>query len=69
MTNPEIDDDGTKMWHNESEWLHRENGPAIECSNGDKFWFINGVYHREDGPAVECADGRKWWYINGKLIE
>jgi hypothetical protein len=27
--------------------LHREDGPAIECSNGDKDWFLNGKWYTE----------------------
>ena len=50
-----------------SKILHREDGPAIEWSNGDKSWFINGKRHREDGPAIEGSNGSKYWYINGKL--
>ena len=49
--------------------LHREDGPAIERANGDKYWYINGLRHREDGPAVELADGTKKWYINGEEVE
>ena len=45
---------------------HREDGPAIEQYNGDKYWFINGKLHREDGPAIEQYNGDKSWYINGK---
>ena len=45
---------------------HREDGPAVEHTNGNKQWCINGKYHREDGPAVEYANGYKEWYINGK---
>jgi len=44
---------------------HREDGPAIEYSNGDKFWYLNGVLHREDGPAVDLANGHKEWFLNG----
>jgi len=44
--------------------LHREDGPAIERANGDKYWYLNGEYHREDGPAVERASGTKSWYLN-----
>jgi hypothetical protein len=47
---------------------HREDGPALEYTNGDKIWYINGKCHREDGPAVEYADGTKCWYINDKQI-
>jgi len=46
--------------------VHRENGPAIEQSNGDKFWYINGKLHREGGPASEYQNGYKEWWINGK---
>ena len=46
---------------------HREDGHAVEYTDGDKFWYINGKLHREDGPAVEHADGTKFWYKHGKL--
>jgi hypothetical protein len=45
---------------------HREDGPAVEFTNGDKYWYINGKLHREDGPAMEFNDGRKGWYIKGE---
>jgi len=35
--------------------------------NGDKCWYLNGMFHREDGPAIEYANGDKRWYMNGKL--
>lgn len=46
---------------------HREDGPAVEYANGDKYWYLNGKCHREDGPAIENANGDKYWYLNGKL--
>ena len=62
----EIDKYGDKFYHKDKEMkiLHREDGPAAECSNGDKYWFLNGERHREDGPAIEYSDGRKFWYLN-----
>jgi hypothetical protein len=45
---------------------HREDGPAIEWSNGTKEWYLNGKIHRVDGPASECASGFKSWWLNGK---
>ena len=24
-----------------------KNGPAVEYANGDKFWYLNGVYYKE----------------------
>lgn len=52
---------------NEEGQLHRENEPAIEYSNGTKYWYLNGRLHRENSPAVEWANGDKTWYLNGKV--
>jgi hypothetical protein len=47
--------------------LHREDGPAVEYSNGSKCWYLNGLRHREDGkPAIEYFDGYKAWLVHGK---
>jgi hypothetical protein len=56
-----------KEYKNKSGQYHRLDGPAVEYSNGEKHWYINGKRHREDGPAVENINSDKWWYINGKL--
>ena len=37
-----VDIYGTIRYYDEIGLLHREDGPAIEDSNGDKFWYING---------------------------
>ena len=47
---------------------HREDGPAIEYSDGHKEWYINGERHRTDGPAVEYTDGDKSWFINDEYL-
>jgi hypothetical protein len=60
-----VDDYGTIQWYLKNK-LHREDGPAIECVDGDKEWYLNGKRHREDGPAIECANGDKAWYLNGQ---
>jgi len=54
-------------WYNLKDELHRENGPAIECVNGDKYYYINDELHREDGPAIEHVNGDKYYYINDEL--
>ena len=46
--------------------LHRLDGPAIEWSNGLKWWYVDGERHRLDGPAVEWSYGEKGWFINRK---
>lgn len=57
-----INEYGTIRWLLNDKF-HRENGPAVEFINGNKFWYINNLLHREDGPAVECGDGcREYWY-------
>jgi hypothetical protein len=66
-SNLTIDKHGNKQWKNRSGELHRVDGPAIEYSNGTKYWYQNGMRHRVDGPAIEYSNGTKYWYQNGKL--
>ncbi len=53
------------VYYNDKGEIHRLDGPAVEYTNGDKYWYINGKLHREDGPAVVFYNGTKWWYLNG----
>ena len=64
-----INEHGDKVWRNKEGNWHRIGGPAIEYSNGTKYWFDNGKQHRIDGPAVEYSDGDKSWYLRGKYFE
>ena len=48
---------------------HREDGPAAEYPNGDKYWYLNGKRHREDGPAIEYTNRYKAWYLNDIKID
>lgn len=51
---------------NENGFFHREDGPAVENENGDKWWWKNGLIHRDgDDPAVEMHDGSKHWFKDG----
>lgn len=54
----------TKAWW-ENGVRHRINGPAIEYSNGDKYWYVEGNLHYEFGPAVDTQDIEEWW-LNGE---
>ena len=47
---------------------HRTDGPAIECVNRYKAWYVDGKRHRTDGPAIEYANGDKLWYVNNKRL-
>ena len=62
----EVDMCGTRRYYNSAGQLHRENGPAVEWTDGDKLWYQNGQLHRTDGPAVENADGTKAWHQYGR---
>ena len=61
----EGDEYDTHRYYNTADQLHRDDGPAVEYTDGSKYWYQNGLRHRTDGPAIECADGTKRWYING----
>jgi len=61
----ETDSSGTIRYYNDLNQFHREDGPAIEYANGDKYWYLNDQIHRVDGPAIEYASGEKYWYRNG----
>ena len=61
-----IDEYGDKVWTLNGK-IHREDGPAIERSDGSKEWCLNGDLHCEDGPAIEYPNGSKFWYLNGLL--
>lgn len=56
----------SQAWYKNNK-LHRENGPAIEYSDGNKSWYKNNRLHREDGPAIEYKDGSKHWYYNNLI--
>ena len=65
-----VDEAGTICWYKDAKCkiLHRENGPAVEGADGDKFWYQNGKLHRTDGPTVEWGDGDRLWCINGCMM-
>jgi hypothetical protein len=44
--------------------FHRTDGPAIEWTNGDRYWFVDGKCHRINGPAIERSDGSRTWLID-----
>jgi hypothetical protein len=46
--NGELDEDGDRLWTNSEGEYHREDGPAIEYADGDKYWYINGKYFSKD---------------------
>ena len=67
MSNPEIDEYGTKIWRNKKGEVHRLDGPAVILTDGSQEWYENGKNHRLDGPAINRPDGSQEWFVNGKL--
>lgn len=63
----EVNRTGAVRYHNSDGQPNREDGPAIEWADGDRFWCRHGKLHREDGPAVERANGTRFWYCHDKL--
>lgn len=37
----EVHANGNKIWHLNGK-IHREDGPAVECTDGTKRWYLNG---------------------------
>jgi hypothetical protein len=47
-----IDVFGHKAWYRNGK-LHREDGPAIEYSNGFKVWYINGIEQEKTDLSID----------------
>ena len=61
-----IRENGVYVVRNSAGQLHRDDGPAVVCPNGEQAWYRNGQLHRDDGPAVVPPDGGQEWYRNGR---
>lgn len=59
---------GARRYYNAAGQLHREDGPAVEFSNGNREWWQNGQLHREGGPAIERLNGYKEWWLHGRRL-
>jgi len=62
----EVYDSGDKHYLNDKGEFHCLDGPAIERSNGSKFWYINDKEHRNIDPSDEYSYGEKLWYFKDK---
>jgi hypothetical protein len=61
--------DGSVLdYHDYNKELHREDGPAIEWADGDKWWWADGKRHRLDGPAIEYGNNNKSWWVDDKHL-
>ena len=64
------DENATRYYAYKGGPFHREDGPAIEYTNGDEVWYLDGKRHREGGPAVtKTIDGVvvKYYYQDDVL--
>lgn len=61
-----ITTEGHKMYYKDADCsiLHREDGPAIEFTQGHKSWYQDNLRHRVDGPAIEWGNETSYW-LNG----
>lgn len=61
-----ITTEGHKMYYKDANCsiLHREDGPAIEFTQGHKSWYQDNLRHRDDGPAIEWGNETSYW-LNG----
>ena len=61
-----ITTEGHKMYYKDADCsiLHREDGPAIEFTQGHKSWYQDNLRHRDDGPAIEWGNETIYW-LNG----
>ena len=50
--------DSKTEWYNLNDERHREDGPAVEWTDGTKCWYINGEC-KSIGKIVEI-DGKKY---------
>ena len=41
------------VWINDNGQQHREDGPALEYSNGNKYWHLNNVHYTEKDYNVK----------------
>ena len=59
--------DGAKEWR----WylndeLHREDGPAMEYAEGEKWWYLNGKHYTESEHKAEMAKRNNT--CDGKIV-
>jgi len=59
----------SKTW-SLNDLLHREDGPAIECADGGKSWWLNGTPYLEKDYHAEIARRKATKATcEGKIVE
>ena len=49
-----IGEDDSRHWYLNGE-RHREDGPAVEWTSGNKAWYLNNIYYTEAQYKKEMA--------------
>ena len=49
-----VSDSGDICWYLDGKF-HREDGPAVEYANGNKFWYLNNKAYTEEEFKAEMA--------------
>jgi len=39
----------------------------VKYTDGDQYWYKNGILHREDGPAAIYHNGAQYWWLDDKI--
>ena len=55
-----IDKDGNKRWYL-NDLLHREDGPAFECTNGNKYWYLDGKEYTDLNEYQAMVNLKAFW--------
>ncbi len=62
---PAIINNDHQFWYQHGQ-CHRDDDPAIICTNGKQHWYQHGLIHRDNGPAI-IDNGNQYWYQHGQL--
>lgn len=62
------ENNGNVHWYLNNK-LHREDGPAVEMSDGTQIWYRKNIKHRVDGPAVIHSSGYVEYWLYGNRVE
>jgi hypothetical protein len=63
-----IDQDGTKRYYLNGN-LHREDGPAIEYSNGNKYYYLDYIRYSEEFYWKEIEKRKSLNFILSNIKE
>ena len=60
-------DQSSITWYNEKEEIHREDGPAVEYTNGNKWWWLYDKQYTKKDYYKELVKRGLMTYENAVL--